>query len=139
MSRQRMYSDEERKRRQAEAKKRYKETHRAVNNSNQNGAGGNQTKCLANKRLIRQIMGKCEICGMGDWRTTVGHHIIPVGEEGSSDELTNLMCVCRMCHMLLHKIKRRGDDQYYDFINFIKRKRNPEQNWMIEGDEKNGH
>ena len=40
--------------------------------------------------------------------------------------------------MLLHKIKRRGDDQYYDFINFIKRKRNPEQNLMINGDEKNG-
>ena len=125
------YTAEELKERIKEAKARYKKKHPEVNNNNQNGADGNQTVCLYNKRMIRKIMGKCEVCGYEDWRTTVGHHIIPVGEEGSSDNLTNLMCLCRMCHSMVHKMYRRDKDDYFDFMNYIVNKRNDEQKDMI--------
>ena len=125
------YTAEELKERIKESKARYKKKHPEVNNTNQNGADGNQTVCLYNKRMIRKIMGKCEVCGYEDWRTTVGHHIIPVGEDGSSDKLTNLMCHCRMCHSMVHKMYRRDKDGYFDFMNYIVNKRNEEQKDMI--------
>lgn len=133
MANKKKYTAEELIERQKEAKKRWKQKNKERTNTLQNGANGNQTECREAKRFIRSLMnGRCECCGMKDYNKTVGHHIIPVGEDMSSDSPRNIMCVCRMCHSMLHKMIRNDREMYDEFVMMIMAKREPYKRMSIE-------
>ena len=48
---------------------------------------------------IRYLVDRCQMCG--DQRRLDVHHIIG-GTKGRSDELTNLILICRSCHQSIH-------------------------------------
>ena len=66
------------------------------------------------KTLKREYEGICQICGTdnmietdsGEFYTE-GHHLIPLGEEGS-DDLSNVVILCPLCHKKLHYSKDRS-------------------------------
>lgn len=133
MGRKKVFSAEEMIERKREARKRWKEKNKSRTNSLQNGANGNQTKCLEAKRFIRTLMGgKCEICGMVNLDKTVGHHIIPVGEELSSDSPRNIMCQCRGCHNMVHKMIRNNRAFYDILVMYVLAKREPYKRISID-------
>lgn len=65
----------------------------------------------------------CQRCGRTVAETRIeGHHIIPIGVEGCTNEQSNLVCLCHKCHRNLHDYLRNNPtDKYYVFTeNFIK-------------------
>lgn len=59
-------------------------------------------KELRDKILIRDLY-KCSLCEMinSEYGVMQVHHIIPVS-SGGEDEETNLICLCRTCHIKVH-------------------------------------
>ena len=120
------YTAEEMVERIKESKKRWKQRNKDKTNTLQNGANGNQIECRESKLFIRTLMnGTCEWCGMKDFKKTVGHHVIPVGEVNSTDSPSNIMCVCRMCHAMFHKMIRNKRDEYNKITSEILNNRDP--------------
>lgn len=70
---------------------------------------GNTNQTYNHKAKAQCVLdaGRCEICG--DTDNLLGHHIIPIGYEGSTDEQDNLMCLCSSCHQSLHSYIRDCD------------------------------
>ena len=133
MSRQKTYTEEEMVERIKESKRRWKQNNKSKTNTLQNGANGNQTECLEAKRFIRTLMGgKCEICGMVNYEKTVGHHAVPVGEELSSDSPRNLVCLCRGCHNMVHKMIRNKRQDYDELMMKVFAEREPYKRMSIE-------
>ena len=58
-----------------------------------------ETILLKNKKILREKHKACEFCG-SDNRLEV-HHIIPLA-LGGSNNLGNLIVVCKKCHNKLH-------------------------------------
>jgi len=58
-------------------------------------------------KLLSEQLIECEQCGQtihfGDKTGAVIHHIIPL-EKGGSDDIDNLMLLCRACHNKIHDI-----------------------------------
>lgn len=95
-------------------KKRAKEIKRG--NSNKN-----MTENSFQKTLKTRTVGKCEKCGKTEHLH--GHHIIPIGVEGSTDTQDNLSCLCNSCHQKLHhRIKgcTVADEYVTEFNNFMR-------------------
>lgn len=51
--------------------------------------------------VLREAGYKCSVCGAENV-TLQAHHVIPIGQPGSSNEFKNLVCVCESCHRKLH-------------------------------------
>ena len=57
-------------------------------------------KRIINRKLLDSYQGKlCEACQKS--HETTGHHIIPIG-SGGDDIVENLLCLCFICHRLIH-------------------------------------
>lgn len=67
-----------------------------------------------NKCKIREV-GKCAMCGHKE--QLVGHHIIPAAEEGSTDALSNLICLCKPCHTRIHKRMQASEWDYEQVVD----------------------
>lgn len=133
MGRPKMYSEEETLERQRVARSKWKRNHRERINTLQNGSDGNQSECRRAKLFIRRLTnGTCECCGMKNFKRTVGHHIIPVGEEGSTDSPRNIMCLCRMCHSMFHKMFRNDRLKYQLLVKSLLSTRQPYMEIEIE-------
>lgn len=68
------------------------------------GTGELNTYRMKQKRLCKENANyTCQLCGSKE--NIHAHHIISIN-NGGSDELDNLICVCETCHLKLHgKIK----------------------------------
>lgn len=62
------------------------------------------------RQRYRQRGGCCEVCGQKYPRKRLEmHHIAPISERPDLvDKSTNLLMVCRACHMQLHKKAHDG-------------------------------
>ena len=79
---------------------RNKERVKAKVKINTGGANGEQKYRNFQKSKCKQNANyKCEICGR---EGLDAHHILPV-EQGGTDDLDNLICLCRSCHIMVHK------------------------------------
>ena len=56
------------------------------------------------------------------------HHIVPVS-NGGTDEKTNLITLCNMCHVRVHQ---EGYEKYFDFFNTYVTKVYEQENKMKE-------
>ncbi len=52
------------------------------------------------REVYRRASHTCQNCGRDD-RVLNAHHIVPLS-VGGTNELTNLACLCRDCHKLIH-------------------------------------
>lgn len=59
----------------------------------------------------------CQRCGRTVAETRIeGHHIIPIGVEGCTNDQANLVCLCHKCHRQLHQeLRTNPTDNYYTF------------------------
>ena len=83
----------------------------------------NMTENNFQKTLKVKTVGKCEKCGATEHLH--GHHIIPIGVEGSTDTQDNLSCLCNSCHQKLHhRIKgcRVADEYIAEYKRFLEDK-----------------
>lgn len=60
-------------------------------------------------------MSYCRICGAKE--DIDKHHIIPK-IKGGTNEKDNIICLCRGCHMLIHKLGIEGEDNIKDLVEF---------------------
>jgi hypothetical protein len=92
------------------------------------------------KALKKEYEGICQICGIDNMIEmdsgkfySEGHHLIPLGEKGS-DDLTNVVILCPLCHRKLHYSKDREDlkqeilysDQHMEILKEFERQNREE-------------
>ena len=97
------------------ASKKYRDKQKAagVHVASRTRAEGSYKQNIRNKCTIRGV-GKCAMCGKREM--LVGHHIIPTVDEGSSDSLDNLICLCKSCHGRIHK---RMEKSIWDYEQVV--------------------
>lgn len=82
-----------------------------------------------NRGRVKVIRGcTCAICGFSNPLALDVHHIRPTS-AGGSDEIENLACLCRNCHVLVHRTMNSNDfvgvrnvftnEQYKKFKKFV--------------------
>lgn len=57
------------------------------------------------EKIIIMLGGKCAHCGTTHKLTL--HHLVPKSKAGAED-ITNLQCLCRNCHDVVHGIQRKN-------------------------------
>lgn len=67
----------------------------------------NEAKKIRNIVITKR--SKCAICKNSDYNSLELHHITPVSIYGDN-ELTNLICLCKRCHVLIHRVYSEGGD-----------------------------
>ena len=67
-------------------------------------------KSFPNKKIFKHGKGKCCICGENEYSVLDTHRWKKKGSEGGKYSLNNTICVCTLCHRLIHaeKIKIIG-------------------------------
>ena len=70
-------------------------------------------------RKIKSVGGKCEICGSTDDLTC--HHLVYDENWGGREKNSDLLCVCKRCHMgVCHKDKPECQAQYKELMSPIR-------------------
>lgn len=59
-----------------------------------------KNKRIENKKLLKDKKGECQICGKKG--STEKHHFLKSKGAGGDDEDSNLIELCRRCHILAH-------------------------------------
>ncbi len=97
------------------ASKKYRDKKKAAGEhmARRTRAGKSYAENISNKCEVRGI-GKCAMCGHKE--QLVGHHIIPAAEEGSTDALSNLICLCKPCHTRIHKRMQASEWDYEQVV-----------------------
>jgi len=98
--------------------------HALIYNTHGKGEGAKK-----NRGRVKVIRGcTCAICGFSNQLVLDVHHVRPTS-AGGSDEIENLACLCKNCHVLVHHVMNTNDfagvrnvftnEQYKKFKNLV--------------------
>lgn len=62
------------------------------------------------QQILERDQKKCQVCGDGDYTLTI-HHKIPI-KFGGSNLPTNLITICKTCHLPIEKLQIGGAMTY---------------------------
>ena len=66
------------------------------------------------KKLSKRFLDANPMCELCEKRSEIAHHIIP-RKQGGSDEVGNLMAVCRSCHGRIHHKDKVNQQKRYTY------------------------
>lgn len=70
---------------------------------------GQSDAAKKNRGRVKVIRGgKCAICGFDNIYVLDTHHVRPTA-VGGTDEIENLSCLCKNCHVLVHHTMNTND------------------------------